>query len=110
MKKYFFSLFGKQHEIQNKLLAYIEHTEAMALDIETAVGAYLCLDEPEFSKMPQAFVSTDHIRSLFTEAMSQMYRTEVPQYGALIELVGEVNAEVLAKDQELSERLRHAGA
>ena len=31
MKKYFFSLFGKQHEIQNKLLAYIEHTEAMAL-------------------------------------------------------------------------------
>ncbi|MBB3463638.1 VOC family protein [Rhizobium sp. BK377] len=59
--------------------------------------------------MPGAFVSTDRIRSLFTEAMSQMYRTEVPQYGALIELVGEVNAEVLAKDQELSERLRHAG-
>ena len=59
--------------------------------------------------MPGAFVSTDRIRSLFTDAMSQMYRTEVPQYGALIELVGEVNAEVLAKDQELSERLRHAG-
>ncbi len=32
--------------------------------------------------------------------MSQMYRTEVPQYGTLIELVGEVNAEVLAKDQD----------
>ena len=59
--------------------------------------------------MPGAFVSTDRIRSLFTEAMSQMYRTEVPQYGTLIELVGEVNAEVLAKDQELSERLRRAG-
>ena len=37
--------------------------------------------------MPQAFVSTDRIRSLFTEAMSQMYRAEVPQYGTLIELV-----------------------
>ncbi len=59
--------------------------------------------------MPGAFVSTDRIRSLFTEAMSQMYRTEVPQYGTLIELVGEVNAEVLAGDQELSERLRRAG-
>ncbi|MBB3658754.1 putative glyoxalase superfamily metalloenzyme YdcJ [Rhizobium sp. BK650] len=59
--------------------------------------------------MSGAFVSTDRIRSLFTEAMSQMYRTEVPQYGTLIELVGEVNAEVLAKDQELSERLRRAG-
>ncbi|MBB3594558.1 putative glyoxalase superfamily metalloenzyme YdcJ [Rhizobium sp. BK529] len=59
--------------------------------------------------MPGAFVSTDRIRSLFTEAMSQMYRTEVPQYGTLIELVGEVNAEVLARDQELSERLRRAG-
>jgi uncharacterized glyoxalase superfamily metalloenzyme YdcJ len=59
--------------------------------------------------MPGAFVSTDRIRSLFTEAMSQMYRTEVPQYGTLIELVGEVNAEVLATDQELSERLRRAG-
>ena len=59
--------------------------------------------------MPGAFVSTDRIRSLFTDAMSQMYRTEVPQYGALIELVGQVNAEVLARDQELSERLRHAG-
>jgi uncharacterized glyoxalase superfamily metalloenzyme YdcJ len=59
--------------------------------------------------MPGAFVSTDRIRSLFTEAMSQMYRTEVPQYGTLIELVGEVNAEVLARDQELSGRLRRAG-
>ncbi|MBB3391335.1 putative glyoxalase superfamily metalloenzyme YdcJ [Rhizobium sp. BK275] len=59
--------------------------------------------------MPGAFVSTDRIRSLFTEAMSQMYRTEVPQYGTLVELVGEVNAEVLAKDGELSARLRRAG-
>ncbi len=59
--------------------------------------------------MPGAFVSTDRIRSLFTEAMSQMYRMEVPQYGTLIELVGEVNAEVLARDQGLSERLRRAG-
>jgi uncharacterized glyoxalase superfamily metalloenzyme YdcJ len=59
--------------------------------------------------MPNAFVSTDRIRSLFTEAMSQMYRTEVPQYGTLIELVADVNAEVLAKNPELRARLLRAG-
>ncbi len=55
------------------------------------------------------FVSTDRIRSLFTEAMSQMYRAEVPQYGTLLELVSDVNAEVLAKDNALRERLTRAG-
>ncbi|MFS2153465.1 VOC family protein [Rhizobium sp. Rhizsp42] len=55
------------------------------------------------------FVSTDRIRSLFTEAMSQMYRAEVPQYGTLLELVADVNAEVLAKDKGLRERLTRAG-
>ncbi|WP_160007812.1 VOC family protein [Rhizobium sp. 18055] len=55
------------------------------------------------------FVSTDRIRSLFTEAMSQMYRAEVPQYGTLLELVADVNAEVLATNPELRNRLTRAG-
>ncbi|MBB3964295.1 2-oxoadipate dioxygenase/decarboxylase HglS [Rhizobium metallidurans] len=55
------------------------------------------------------FVSTDRIRSLFTEAMSRMYRAEVPQYGTLLELVADVNAEVLARDTALRERLTRAG-
>ncbi|MFB2606473.1 2-oxoadipate dioxygenase/decarboxylase family protein, partial [Rhizobium phaseoli] len=59
--------------------------------------------------MPQTFVSTDRIRSLFTEAMSQMYRTEVPQYGTLIELVADVNAGCLERDPALRERLARAG-
>ncbi|APO76727.1 hypothetical protein AM571_CH03948 [Rhizobium etli 8C-3] len=59
--------------------------------------------------MPSTFVSTDCIRSLFTEAMSQMYRTEVPQYGTLIELVADVNAGVLARNPKLRERLDRAG-
>jgi len=59
--------------------------------------------------MPNIFVSADRIRSLFTEAMSKMYRAEVPQYGTLIELVAEVNAEVLASKPELRERLMRAG-
>ncbi|QFY61711.1 VOC family protein [Rhizobium grahamii] len=59
--------------------------------------------------MQAGFVSTDRIRSLFTEAMSQMYRAEVPQYGTLLELVAEVNAEVLATNADLRERLTRAG-
>ncbi|OCJ03168.1 DUF1338 domain-containing protein [Rhizobium sp. AC44/96] len=59
--------------------------------------------------MSTGFVSADHTRSLFTEAMSQMYRAEVPQYRTLIELVADVNAEVLASDSELRSRLTRAG-
>lgn len=59
--------------------------------------------------MSNDFVSTDHIRSLFTEAMSQMYRMEVPQYGTLIELVADVNADFLAKNPVLRDRLHGAG-
>ncbi|NNH58777.1 VOC family protein [Rhizobium laguerreae] len=59
--------------------------------------------------MPQSFVSPDRIRSLFTEAMSQMYRAEVPHYGTLIELVADVNADCLERDPNLRARLARAG-
>ncbi len=48
--------------------------------------------------MSQGFVSSDHIRSLFAQAMSDMYRTEVPLYGTLMELVAQVNAQTLRAD------------
>src|SRR5690606_25225316 len=56
-----------------------------------------------------AFVSPDHIRSLFSQAMSHMYRTEVPLYGTLVELVGQVNADVLAAQPGLAEQMRRSG-
>ncbi|MCD9088435.1 VOC family protein [Stenotrophomonas sp. SY1] len=55
------------------------------------------------------FVSPDHIRSLFSQSMSHMYRTEVPLYGTLVELVGEVNADVLAAQPALAEQMRRSG-
>ncbi|WP_245331327.1 2-oxoadipate dioxygenase/decarboxylase HglS [Mesorhizobium sophorae] len=51
-------------------------------------------------------VHADEIRSLFSNAMSQMYRAEVPRYGTLIELVTEVNAATLANAPELEQALR----
>ena len=50
-------------------------------------------------------ISPDQIRAAFSAAMSDMYRTEVPAYGTLMQLVAEVNAETLAGDPELRKRL-----
>jgi uncharacterized glyoxalase superfamily metalloenzyme YdcJ len=50
-------------------------------------------------------VSADTIRADFSAAMSAMYRTEVPAYGTLMALVADVNAETLAADPVLKERL-----
>jgi uncharacterized glyoxalase superfamily metalloenzyme YdcJ len=50
-------------------------------------------------------VSADTIRADFSTAMSAMYRTEVPAYGTLMALVADVNAETLAADPVLKERL-----
>nr|WP_153451882.1 VOC family protein [Sinorhizobium fredii] len=52
-----------------------------------------------------SFVSADDIRSAFSAAMSMMYRDEVPAYGTLMELVAKVNADTLAADATLKERL-----
>lgn len=51
------------------------------------------------------FVSADSIRAAFSAAMSAMYRTEVPAYGTLMELVADVNAATLKAHPELLARL-----
>lgn len=55
------------------------------------------------------FISPDAIRTLFSTAMSEMYRTEVPAYQTLVELVCEVNEAVLAADPAERHRLEAAG-
>ena len=56
-----------------------------------------------------AFVSPDRIRGLFAQAMSDMYRVEVPLYGDLITLVGDINNATLQRDAALAERLQRTG-
>src|ERR1700712_795671 len=51
-------------------------------------------------------VSSDAIRTLFSQAMSEMYRSEVPQYGTLLELVSQSNTEARTRDAALDRRLR----
>ncbi|MBE7416786.1 MAG: DUF1338 family protein [Ideonella sp.] len=45
------------------------------------------------SKNELPFVAPDDICPRFSDAMSAMYRREVPQYGALLALVAQVNGE-----------------
>jgi len=54
------------------------------------------------------FLHPDAIRTLFSRAMSDMYRAEVPQYGTLIDLVRDVNARVLAENPAMRDRMRAA--
>ncbi|MBD8099548.1 VOC family protein [Pseudomonas fluorescens] len=56
-----------------------------------------------------AHVSPDEIRKGFSKAMSDMYRDEVPLYGALLELVAQTNAHVLESDQGLAGHLHRTG-
>src|ERR1700730_8652251 len=54
-------------------------------------------------------VNPDDIRTLFSRGMSDMYRAEAPQYGALLELVADVNDETLRRDPDLKASVERAG-
>lgn len=54
-------------------------------------------------------IDSDEIRTLFSRAMSDMYRAEAPQYGALLELVADVNDETLRRDPRLKSKLEQDG-
>ncbi len=60
--------------------------------------------------MPQSiFVPVHHIRAAFSAAMSEMYRTEVPAYGTLVDLVDEINVGALSQNNELKQALALSG-
>ena len=54
--------------------------------------------------MESRWVSADSLRAGFASAMSAMYQQEVPQYGTLLKLVSQVNAEVLAQNPALKQQ------
>ncbi len=56
-----------------------------------------------------SFVSPDLIRQRFSKAMSDMYREEVPLYGALMELVEQTNRHVLDSDPQVAQQLNSTG-
>lgn len=56
-----------------------------------------------------SFVSPDLIRQRFSKAMSDMYREEVPLYGALMELVEQTNRHVLETDPQVASQLNSTG-
>jgi uncharacterized glyoxalase superfamily metalloenzyme YdcJ len=59
------------------------------------------LSEAASPRTSSPFASSDEVRARFASAMSAMYRSEVPQYGTLVDLVAEVNAAALRHDPGL---------
>ena len=59
--------------------------------------------------MARDLVSPDMIRAAFADAMSQMYRREVPLYGDLITIVDDVNRRVLSTRSELRAAMERDG-
>ncbi|HWH85377.1 MAG TPA: VOC family protein [Pseudomonas sp.] len=57
----------------------------------------------------QPFVSPDLIRQRFSRAMSDMYRDEVPLYGALMQLVEKTNRDVLSRQPDIAGQLKRSG-
>jgi uncharacterized glyoxalase superfamily metalloenzyme YdcJ len=55
------------------------------------------------------FMAAHDIRTAFFAAMSRMYRTEVPLYGDLLDIVDDVNRRVLSADPDLEADLRRRG-
>lgn len=55
-----------------------------------------------------AHLNPDDIRLWFSQAMSDMYKLEVPLYGDLLELVNATNEHVLAREPELAQVLHDA--
>jgi len=66
-----------------------------------------------YDSSTSTFVHSDVIRGRFCAALSAMYRTEVPLYGDLVELVNEVNEDVRSRggSWEVARKLspRHVG-
>lgn len=59
---------------------------------------------------PRNSHASEHdIRTAFFEAMSRMYRTEVPLYGDLLDIVDDMNRRVLAAQPDLEADLRRRG-
>ncbi len=55
---------------------------------------------------PSQFISSDDIRSRFSNAMSIMYKNEVPAYGTLLDLVSKTNKHVLSENSALKDKLQ----
>ncbi len=53
------------------------------------------------------YLSSDVVRNDFAAAMSDMYQTEVPAYGALLDLVAEANERVLSNRPDIYQQLEN---
>ena len=95
--------------LQNEVLKNLRLQGGVALNKIQQKATILAPAIRNFSMPSTAQVSPDEIRKGFSKAMSDMYRDEVPLYGALMELVAETNAHVLDTQPLLAQQLQRTG-
>jgi uncharacterized glyoxalase superfamily metalloenzyme YdcJ len=79
------SVINKKHSLSN---LYQPHLAQDLLPILLSVSTLV---------MPGVqFTQPDHIRQIFCSKLSEMYHSEVPLYGALVSLVDDTNAHIVA--------------
>lgn len=57
----------------------------------------------------KSFVSSEYIRNRFATVMSDMYKSEVPLYGELLDLVNGINETILSESEEIKKQLENTG-
>lgn len=57
----------------------------------------------------KSFVSSEYIRNRFATVMSDMYKSEVPLYGELLDLVNGINETILSESKEIKKQLENTG-
>ena len=55
---------------------------------------------------PRQHVSPTHIRTLFSESLSSLYKSEVALYSELVDVVNAVNRTILERDPDLKQELK----
>ena len=91
------------------LVSLVDAAEESGPALTLIPAGMIGCDGPTMTVRLFSAVPPDRIRGLFAQAMSDMYRAEVPLYGDLIALVGDINADTLQRDPALAERLQRTG-
>ena len=79
-----------------------------SINAETPIGVRVTVKQKvsgQKSTDDNIFVAEHQIRNMFSRALSDMYKKEVPLYGDLMDIVSGINQDVLAQNPELESEL-----
>ncbi len=109
LRRCFLSYSGHLIHLQNEVQRNLRLQAHLGPNRIQKKANFIAIAIRNFFMHTTAHVSPDEIRKGFSKAMSDMYRDEVPLYGALMELVAETNAHVLDTQPDVAQQLQRTG-